>query len=72
MRLLKMLKLSPYTVDNEGWVPTIELLKKHIGLSTNVFPNKTRLRFLKSVITVVERYVDNDIRDEEEAGKAIK
>lgn len=36
---------APYNRGDKPWVPTLDEIKAHVGLSTNVYPDKTRKQF---------------------------
>lgn len=39
---------GPYnTINGKAYIPTLDDIKKRIGLHTNCFPNKTRNQFIK-------------------------
>ncbi len=37
-----------FTIDGKPYIPTIEDVKKRIGLTTNCFPDKSRNQFVQS------------------------
>lgn len=37
------------TVDKKPWIPSLEDVKKRIGLRTNIFPKETDAKFTKKV-----------------------
>ncbi len=52
-----MVKLNGahFTIDGKPYIPTIEDVKKRIGLHTNCFPNKTRNQFIQSQARIYDK-----------------
>lgn len=44
-----------YYVDDKIYIPTVEQVRKRIGLSTNNHPNKTRRQFIAMQARIAER-----------------
>lgn len=64
IRLSFLAKIGQSVISNGGkpYIPTMEELTNHIGLTTNVFPSKTRHAFLASAGKSLVREIENDLR----------